>query len=227
MTQAFYKLMLVTRLNFQWQSFANYLNFIQDCVNNGVTSIEIRAKHLSDDKLYEIGQRLQEVLAPYKVPLIVNDDLELATKLDADGVHLGQTDGDPQLARQKLGAHKIIGVSISDEQQLKNANPMPIDYMGVGPVFTTNSKPDTNTFLGLKALQRLTSLAQHPVIAIGGINEVNANLVMQAGVDGLATIAAIHDSSHPGQTTASLKQIIDHHHDSTNENDTMTQTRKK
>lgn len=204
---SFYKLMLVT--NRQHIPMNDYLQFIKTCADAGITSVQLREKHQSRDMLLEFGDQLKRILEPLKIPLIINDDIELARKLDASGVHLGQTDGDANIARQILGPHKMIGVSIDSEENLMSANQLPIDYVGIGAIYKTTNKQNVSTLWGAEGLQRLAPLSKHPIIGIGGINHNNAAAVISSGADGIAVIGALHDAKDPHQVTQQLRCIID------------------
>ena len=204
---SFYKLMLVT--NRQQIPMNDYLQFIKTCADAGITSVQLREKHQSRDILLEFGHQLKRILEPLKIPLIVNDDVELAQTLDASGVHLGQTDGDAKIARQILGPHKLIGVSIDSEENLMSANQLPINYVGIGAIYKTTNKKNISTVWGVEGLQQLVPLAKHPIIGIGGINSGNAAAVISSGADGIAVIGAIHDAKDPRQVTQQLRCIID------------------
>ena len=199
--------MLIT--NRQNKPMVDYLKFIKSCATAGITSVQLREKGQSRDDLLMFGQQLKRILAPLNIPLIINDDLELALELDADGVHLGQTDGDPIWARKKLGPSKLIGVSIDSEENLIRANTLPIDYVGIGAIFLTTNKKNINTLWGTEGLQRLALGTHHPIVGIGGINENNAADVLSSGAQGIAIIGALHDAENPHQITKALRHIID------------------
>ncbi len=207
MKSKFYTLMLVT--NRQNKPIAQYLQWIKSCVNAGVTAVQLREKDQSQSSLLTFGQALKETLDRLEVPLIINDNIELAIKLNAAGVHLGQTDGDPNHARRCLGADKFIGVSIDSESQLETANDLPIDYVGIGAIFPTRNKLNVKTTWGLNGLKYLSQFSRHPIVGIGGINEQNAKRVILAGAHGLAVIAALHDANDAIKTTKQLRHIID------------------
>lgn len=202
----FYTLMLVTQK--QQSSLKDYLDFIDSCVHQGVTSVQLREKNTRPDDLLTFGQALKNKLTPLHIPLIVNDNLELAIALDAAGVHLGQTDGDPLEARQRLGAHKTIGVSIDSYDNLIKANALPIDYVGVGAIFPTPNKKNVSTVWGLDGLQQLVPHAKHPVVAIGGIDTHNVTNTLMAGAHGIAVIGALHNARDPGQTAQELRRLM-------------------
>lgn len=202
------KLTLVTHQN--QTPINDYLGFIKVCARAGITAVQLRDKQSSFEDCLALGQALKEILAPFSIPLIINDNIDLTIALDADGIHLGQSDGCPIKARQRLGTNKIIGISIDSIENLLTANQLPIDYVGIGAIFTTQSKSNVKTIWGLDGLSHLSSLSQHPIIAIGGINEINAEHVMRAGADGIAVIGAIHDSVCPADTVKKLLLNIDH-----------------
>ncbi len=203
----FYKLMLVT--DRKQMPLDDYLRFIKSCASGGITSVQLREKHLSTQACLSFGQKLKEILDPLNIPLIVNDNIELALQLNASGVHLGQTDGDPELARKQLGPDKIIGVSIDTEDNLIKANHLPIDYVGIGAIFPTTSKSNITTVWGTSGLNALSHQSKHPIIGIGGINENNAIEVLTSGAQGIAVIAAIHEAKDPFFTIQNLRHLID------------------
>jgi thiamine-phosphate pyrophosphorylase len=202
---AFYQLMLLTN---QCTSLPEYLQFITRCVRAGVSCVQLREKYLSSDALYDFAIQLKQCLAPYAVPLIINDDLSLALAIDADGVHLGQSDGDIHEARAQLGANKIIGVSINTLAELELANTLPVNYVGVGAIFPTRSKPDVKTIWGIEGLRQACMLSHHPVVAIGGIDSTTAQRVMDAGAQGIAAIGALHRATVPEDEIQYIKQAI-------------------
>lgn len=207
MSRLFYELMLVT--NAQDRSIPDYLAFIKICADAGITSVQLREKEQPREQLLIFGHQLKALLTPLQIPLIVNDDLALAAELKADGVHLGQTDGDPILARNQLGPDKKIGISIDSVDNLIHANQLPVDYVGIGAIFPTSSKKNISTHWGLEGLHKLALCSKHPVIAIGGINTSNAPAVLSAGAHGLAMIGAIHEAKNPAETIKHLRQLID------------------
>lgn len=204
---AFYKLMLVT--NMQNKPMCDYLKFIATCVQAGVTSVQLREKQLTPEALFSFGLKLKEILDPLNIPLIINDHVDLALKLNASGVHLGQTDDDPLLARALLGPDKIIGVSTDTEEDLLKANTLPLDYVGVGAIFNTQNKKNVRTIWGTQRLQQAAPLCQHPIIAIGGINLTNLPAVLNSGASGIAVIGALHDVDNPAAMTQNLRDIIE------------------
>lgn len=185
-----------------------YLQFIETCAESGITSLQLCEKGASYQSLLNFGMQLKEILAPYNIPLIVNDNIDLAIALDADGVHLGQSDGDLKAVRKIIGQKKIIGVSVNSPTELQIANRLPIDYIGVGAIFPTSSKADATRIWGIDELKSLSTISHHPIVAIGGINESNAKSVIEVGASGVALIGAIHNSAKPAQTIKNILNII-------------------
>ena len=206
MKDHFYKLMLVTNKNDQ--ALDKYLNFIAACIKSGVTSVQLREKNLSLDALLEFGRKLQSVLKTFSIPLIVNDRVDIAYELDADGVHLGQSDGCVLEARQKLGKDKIIGLTIEHKEQIEVSNKLPINYIGVSSIFPTGSKEDIVTVWECKGLKQVAQISKFPVVAIGGIDETNVSDVIKAGADGIAAIGAFHTTRDPSNVVQSLCKYI-------------------
>ncbi len=206
MKNQFYKLSLVT--NKGSSDNRQYLNFIKICAKSGITSVQLREKNLPYESLLEFGKMLKETLAPFNIALLINDNVNLALELDADGVHLGQSDGDIMAARKILGPNKIIGLSINSEDQLRQANLLPLNYVGCGAVFPTKNKANIVAIIGVEGVKKLSIISKHPIIAIGGIDESSAAKIMQAGANGIAAIGVFHDALDPEATTKNLRNII-------------------
>lgn len=185
-------------------------------VAHGVSCVQLRGKTLSQQQLIKVGRTLQRKLKPLKIPLIINDSIDVAQQIDADGVHLGQKDSLVALAREKLGAHKIIGLSLENEAQAYCCANLDVDYFGVGPVFVTTTKQDASSPLGIQGLQKIkTIINTKPIIAIGGINAANLTSVLDCNVGGIAVASAILDMKNPTGATQQLRCIIDarrHYH---------------
>jgi thiamine-phosphate pyrophosphorylase len=202
-----FKLMLLTQKNDTPNAI--YLDFIKRCIEGGITAVQIREKNLTDNELLDFAQELQAMLLTAPLPLIINDNVDLAIAVNTAGVHLGQTDGCPIQARQRFGLDKIIGVSIDSIENLYTANQHPIDYVGIGAIFPTQNKSNVQTIWGLKRLRTLAGSSKHPIIAIGGINETNVHEVMLAGAHGIAVIGAAHHATYPTHSLRHIRKIID------------------
>lgn len=185
------------------------LAVIKDALQAGITMFQLREKGehaLVGDELEAFARACQALCAEYNVPFIVNDDVELARKLGANGVHVGQ--GDQALAEiraQFLG--KIVGVSVHTKEELDLAVEGGADYVGIGPIFATQSKADAKAPAGVTFLHEARVLyPDFPIVAIGGITIANASATRAAGADGVAVISTICQSTNRQQTIANLGQ---------------------
>jgi thiamine-phosphate pyrophosphorylase len=160
-------------------------------VRGGVTVVQLREKDASARETLELGRALLARLRPLGVPLLVNDRVDLALALGADGVHVGQSDLPPEVARRLLGPEALVGLSITGPEDLSTLDPAVVDYAGVGPIFPTASKADATPALGLEGFARLRRQLPVPVVAIGGITPANASAVIAAGADGVSVVSAI------------------------------------
>jgi len=172
----------------------------------GATLIQLREKHLSPRAFYEQAK----LAARRRVQLIINDRADIALAVSADGVHLGQDDMPPDAARKLLGPNAIIGYSTHNIEQAIAATKLPIDYLAIGPIFATTTKPDTAPVLGLDGLTAVRrAIGTFPLVAIGGITHANARQVIQAGADSVAVISAVlSDSGRIPEATHSLLQDL-------------------
>lgn len=201
------RLILVTHR--QQTPLPEYLDFIRLCVASGVTAVQLREKNATPKFLYEFGLSLKDILSEFQVPLIVNDHLSLAQALDADGVHLGQGDGDPALVKAKF-SDKILGLSLDAMANVEKANQLSaLSYVAASSVFPTPSKQNVKTIWEIEGLCQLVQRSYHPVVAIGGIDLNNLQKVSQTGVAGVAVIRALHETKDPSQTTRCFRRILD------------------
>ncbi|WP_104203325.1 thiamine phosphate synthase [Billgrantia saliphila] len=166
-------------------------------VRGGVTLVQLRDKHASDAEMIDQARRLKMALAGSGVPLIVNDRLAVAVESGADGLHLGQDDGDVAAARSALGERAILGLSIQNHEQLSRLDPAPLDYLGLGPVFATSTKRNHAAPLGFEGLASLVAASPLPAVAIGGLKAEHATRVRAAGAEGPAVISAICGQPDP------------------------------
>ncbi len=188
-----------------------YLKFIELSAKSGITHLQLRQKNWSFSSLLSLGRELQAVLKSYSVPLIINDNLDLAVELNADGVHLGQKDGNPDAARAILGTDKTIGVSIENLTQLEQANlSRSINYVAASAIFPSKSKNNIEHIWGIDGLDKFCQKSYHPVIAIGGINLSNIAEVGATGISGVAVISAIHEADNPKQYIQDLNQKLNY-----------------
>lgn len=170
----------------------------------GVRFIQYREKQLSKRESYKIAQQLRAITRKYNAVLIINDDIDIAMAVDADGVHLGQEDFPVQIARKILGESKIIGLSTHSLKQAEEAQGSGADYIAIGPIFRSITK-DVREPLGADIIREIRKISRLPVIAIGGINENNIEDIMKAGADGAAVISAIITKE---DITGAVKEFI-------------------
>lgn len=188
---------------------AGMVQTTQLAVANGVTAVQLRSEQAYDRRdWYQAALALKEVLAETTVPLLINDQVDVAMAVQADGVHVGQSDLPVDVVRKLIGTEKMIGLSVSNASQMQSVPWEQVDYLGIGPIYPTNSKGDAAPVLGVEQLQKLVQSKQCPAVAIGGINRSNITQVMQTGVDGVAVISAICAQPDVGAATQQLLQQI-------------------
>ncbi|MGM0701606.1 MAG: thiamine phosphate synthase [Pseudomonadota bacterium] len=166
-------------------------------VRGGVTLVQLRDKHASDAELIDQARRLKAALAGSEVPLIVNDRLAVAVESGADGLHIGQDDGDVAQARAALGEAAILGLSVQNLEQMAHIDAERLDYLGLGPVFATPSKHDHAEPLGFAGLASLVAASPLPAVAIGGLKAEHATAVRDVGAQGAAVVSAICGQPDP------------------------------
>lgn len=187
---------------------ADFFDIISKAASSGVTMVQLREKDCSTREFLEIAQKTKEILSPYKIPLIINDRADIALAIDADGLHIGQSDMPYHTARKLLGEDKIIGLSVESIEDVRKANMLDVDYIGISPIFSTPTKTDTMPPFGIEGAKEAVSLSKHPTVAIGGINLGNIPQVFSTGVDGVALVSAIMAASDPSGATEELARAI-------------------
>ncbi|WP_394167409.1 thiamine phosphate synthase [Photobacterium piscicola] len=196
------------------QSLSRLEHVVREAVAGGVTMVQIREKHGDVRAFIQRAETVKAILQQAytatgrHIPLIINDRVDVALAVNADGVHLGQTDMPVALARQLLGKDKLLGLSIETEQQLIDCASLPIDYIGLSAIFATATKTNLITHWGLEGLQRAAAICPFPIVAIGGINHTNLTEVMTAGADGVAIVSAISHADDPRQAAAEILTTI-------------------
>ncbi|MBM3312192.1 MAG: thiamine phosphate synthase [Candidatus Aminicenantes bacterium] len=184
---------------------------VEAAVRGGVTVVQLREKDAPVREFIDLGRRVREVLRPRRVPLLINDRVDVALAVLADGVHLGQNDISVADARRLLGPKAIVGLTVETIAQAGTADRDEADYLGVSPVFATPTKTDTGPAWGVEGLWRLRPLARKPLVAIGGVNETNAARLLEAGADGIAVVSAICAAPDPEEAARRLRDIVDRH----------------
>lgn len=189
-----------------WLNGESLYSQVEKAINGGATFIQLREKNLDEDTFLQEAIEIQALCKEKNVPFVVNDNVDIAIKMNADGVHVGQSDMEAGSVREKLGEDKIIGVSAQTVEQAILAEKRGADYLGVGAVFPTGSKDDADdvSFDTLKAICEAVSI---PVVAIGGISEDNVMKLKGSGICGIAVISAIFAKKDIEEAARSLNEV--------------------
>jgi thiamine-phosphate pyrophosphorylase len=190
-----------------WLKDHTLLEEVENTLKGGATFIQLREKNLEEEKFMKEAIEIQALCKKYKVPFVVNDNVDIAVAMDADGVHVGQSDMEAGEVRKKLGPDKIIGVSACTVEQAVLAEKRGADYLGVGAVFPTGSKDDAED-VSHDTLKAICDAVSIPVVAIGGITKENVWELQGSGIDGIAVISAIFAQPDIQAATMELKKII-------------------
>lgn len=183
------------------------LRAIEQALQGGATTVQLRRKQDDGRVLVEMGRRIRDMTLRYQALYFVNDRVDIAMLTNADGVHVGQSDISCQDVRRIVG-NKLIGVSAATVEEARTAVSDGADYLGVGSVFPTQSKPDAD-LCGLTGLQSITSeVTEIPIVAIGGITVANAPEVLAAGADGLAVVSAIMQAHRPAEVSQQFAKLV-------------------
>jgi thiamine-phosphate pyrophosphorylase len=183
-------------------------DIVKAAVSGGVTCVQLREKDCSTLEFIEQALAIKNFLEEREVPLIINDRLDVALAVAADGVHLGQSDIPLETARKIAGPSMLIGISAESVQDAVEAEKGGADYLGVSPIYATPTKTDTVPPLGLEGLRKIRKRVEIPLVGIGGLNTSNAAEVIRNGADGIAVVSAIVAAEDPGKAAINLKQII-------------------
>lgn len=194
---------------------------IEECVKKaiigGVTFVQVREKNKTKNDFVLIAKRIKKVTDVYNIPLVVNDDIEVALEVNADGIHIGQNDISCKTARKVLGKDKIIGVSVTTLQEAKKAILEGADYLGVGAIYKSYTKKEA-VVVDKKELLRIINFSKIPIVVIGGINENTIPYFKNLNISGYAMIRAILDNHDITGATLNLKKIIDNNKRKVNKN---------
>lgn len=180
---------------------------VEKALKSGVDIIQYRAKKKDAKDMIEEANALKKLCIKYNVPLIINDRIDIALAIDADGVHVGQEDIPVLYVRKLIGNNKILGLSTKNLNHVEEANKLPVDYIGFGSIFPTNTKENAKV-AGLEKLKKAVEISLQPVIAIGGINENNIDEVLKTGCSGVAIVSAIFAGENIEENTKNLKEKI-------------------
>ena len=189
-----------------WLGGRTLYDVVRESLDGGVTFLQLREKDLDDVSFYEEAVKLQEMAKEYGVPFVVNDNVEIAVRMNADGVHVGQSDMEAGDVRALIGPDKILGVSAQTVEQAVLAEKRGEDYLGVGAVFPTGSKDDA-VEVTHETLKEICDAVSIPVVAIGGITYENTHELAGTGICGIAVISAIYAQDHIREAAAALKKV--------------------
>ena len=198
-----YSLYLVTDDSTDEEKF---LKTIEESILGGVSIVQLREKEATSLNFYNIALKVKEITNKYNIPLIINDRIDIALAIDAEGVHLGQSDLPCKIARKLIG-DKILGISASNIDEAKTAEAEGADYIGSGAIFNTKTKDDADS-VTIKELKEIVHSVNIPVVAIGGINEKNAYKLRDTGISGISVVSAIMQSKNPKIASEKLLNII-------------------
>lgn len=190
------------------------LDVVKEVVKNGATFLQIREKDLNGADFEAEAKTLQDICREHQVPYVVNDNVEIAMKIYADGVHVGQSDIKGRDIRAMIGSDKILGISAGTVEEAVAAEQAGADYIGVGAIFGTSTKKNARN-ITMDRLNEIVEAVEIPVVAIGGINATNISELAGSKVDGVAVVSAIFAAEHPGEATKELllkaKAVIESH----------------
>ena len=184
-----------------------FLNTIEEAIKGGTTVVQIREKTADTLDFYNLALKVKEITTKYDVPLIINDRVDIALAIDADGVHVGQSDMPCDVTRRLIGEDKILGVSAATVDEAKKAQKDGADYIGTGAVFPTQTKDDADS-VTKDELKEIVEAIDIPVVAIGGINLDNASELKGTGIKGLSVVSAIMSSDDPKKSSQELLNIF-------------------
>lgn len=190
-----------------WLNGKTLYQQVEEALQGGATFIQLREKNLDDESFLKEAIEIKELCKSYNVPFIINDNVGIALKMNADGVHLGQNDMEAGNVRSILGKDKIIGVSAQTVEQALLAQERGADYLGVGAVFPTDSKKDANN-ISHQTLKEICKAVDIPVVAIGGISKDNVQALSGSGICGVAVISAIFAQDNIAEATRELKKQV-------------------
>ncbi len=202
------ELLLYAVTDRHWLNGRSLYEVVRESLEGGATFIQLREKTLDEASFLEEAKEIKKLCAEYKVPFVINDNVDIALAIDADGVHVGQSDMEAGDVRAKLGPDKIIGVSAQTVEQAILAERRGADYLGVGAVFQTSSKDDADS-VSYETLKAICDAVSIPVIAIGGITAENAKELVGSGIVGIAVISAIYAQDDIPKATRELKKVVE------------------
>ena len=190
-----------------WLNGATLESQVEQALKGGATFVQLREKELDEETFLEAAKKIKKLCGKYHVPFVINDNVDIALAVDADGVHVGQSDMEAGKVREKLGPDKIIGVSCKTVEQALLAKKHGADYLGVGAMYPTGTKKDA-TAVTPAALSEICHAVDIPVVAIGGINKDRLEPLKGTGVDGVAVVSAIFAAEDIEKAAKELKEAV-------------------
>lgn len=187
----------------------NLLTCVEEAILGGVTMVQLREKDISSRAFYEEAVALKKITQKYHVPLIINDRLDIMLAVDADGLHIGQSDIPAAVARRLMGGDKILGLSAGNLIEAQQAKLDGADYLGIGAIFPTSTKKDAR-FIGTETLREIKKAVALPMVGIGGIQKGNIDALYGSGIDGVAVVSAIMGSDDPGNAARALRDCVEY-----------------
>ena len=203
--QADYSLYLCT--DRELMSTSTLEEAVEQAIKGGATVIQLREKDSSSKEFYEIACSIKKITEKYKVPLIINDRADIALAVDAEGVHVGQSDLPPLAVRNIIGKDKIVGVSAHNVEQAVKAYEEGADYIGVGAMYATNTKKNAEV-TGIEGLRKIRANVSIPIVAIGGINEKKVLNFKGTGIDGIAVVSAVIAKPDIKEAASVLAELV-------------------
>ena len=191
-----------------WVKDTTLMDQVKEALEGGITFLQRREKHLSKEEFIKEAREMKELSKEYKVPFVINDNIEVALAVDADGVHIGQDDMSVEEARKLLGEDKIIGVSAHNVEEAIKAQKGGADYLGVGAVCATSTKKDANV-VSKEEIKKICHTVEIPVVAIGGIKKENIKTLEGTDVDGVAVVSAIFAAKDIKKDTKQLRSLVE------------------
>lgn len=184
-------------------------DIVAAAVAGGASAVQLREKKASTREFVQLARALKKLLDPHKVPLIINDRIDVALAAKAHGVHVGQDDMHPADVRALIGPHMLLGLSVTGEAELLAARDAPVDYLGFGPIHDTPTKTDAGQAQGLGGVELAKTMARAPFVAIGGVNAANCADIIRAGAHGVAVVSAICSAKDPRRAAEELRREIE------------------
>lgn len=202
-----YELRLYAVTDRTWLGERKLSEQVREAILGGVTFVQLREKNIEREEFISLANDVKEITDQFRIPFVINDNVEVAIEVSADGVHVGQEDMEVKKVRDLIGTDKILGVSVQTVQQAIQAEKDGADYLGVGAIFSTDSKADA-TNVTIATLKSICQSVKIPVVAIGGININNVQELNKSGIAGIAVISAIFSKDNIAEAATVLKDSV-------------------